>query len=174
MGTFFNVIVVACNSGSTLGGMIAGFELLEQTTSTSTTYEHLNSRRLIGVDTNARPKGELAAEVLRIARATAERIGVEGAETAITEADVEIDMRWNGSAYGKVDVRTVEAMKMLASTEGVVTDPVYTGKALAGLVEMARRGELQSEELDEKKGRRNVLFVHTGGTSVLGVYPDVR
>jgi 1-aminocyclopropane-1-carboxylate deaminase len=65
-----------------------------------------------------------------------------------------------------VDETTQAAIKLLAQLEGILTDPVYTGKTLAGLIGMARLGEL--------KGSKNVLFVHTGGVTALSAYPDVR
>ena len=158
---FFDSIFVACNSGSTLGGMMAGFRLLAQHHSTWAT----KARKLIGIDTSAGPEGQLAAQVLQIAHRTAKKIGVLSIDSTITKQDFIIDTRWNAGAYGVADDRTTQAIRLLASTEGVVTDPVYTGKALARLIEIARQGELASAE--------NVLFVRTGGTSVLSTYPQV-
>lgn len=159
LGVFSDTIVVACNSGSTLEGMIAGFKILERITGAK-------RRRLIGVDTPAAPDGHLARLVLQSANATAELINPECCKPAFTDKDINVDTRFNAGAYGRVDERTLAAMKLLASTDGVVTDPVYTGKALTGLVEMMRNGELSGSE--------NVLFVHTGGTMVLSAYPTVR
>ena len=65
-----------------------------------------------------------------------------------------------------MDERTQEAMKLLASLEGILTDPAYTGKAIRGLIGKARLGEL--------KGSRYVLFVHAGRVPSLSAYPDVR
>jgi 1-aminocyclopropane-1-carboxylate deaminase len=75
-------------------------------------------------------------------------------------------MRWNAGAYGFVDERTRDALKLMASLEGILTDPVYTGKALSGMIGKARLGEF--------KGCSNVLFIHTGGVPALSAYPNVR
>lgn len=160
MSIFFDVIIVACASGSTLGGMVAGFKLLE-----SLGGEPGKAKRtLIGVDAFASEPGKSRKTVLQIARTTTEALGLPG--LAVSDQDVVIDERWNAGSYGFVDERTREAMKLLAGLEGILTDPVYTGKALAGMIEIARMGELE--------GKENVLFVHTGGVAALSAYPNVR
>lgn len=157
IGVFFDTIIIPCNSGSTLGGMIAGFKLLSKS-------EGSKPRRLIGVDTAAGPPGESKSGVFAIAKTTATKIGLQGSD--INEGDVLIDERWNAGKYGFMDDRTEEALKLMASLEGVLVDPVYTGKALAGLIGKARLGEFEDS--------RNVLFVHTGGVPVLSAYPNLR
>jgi 1-aminocyclopropane-1-carboxylate deaminase len=77
-----------------------------------------------------------------------------------------IDERWNAGSYGVVDDKTEAAIKFVARLEGILTDPVYTDKAVAGLIGKARLGELESSQ--------NVLFVHTGGVLSLSAYPDLR
>jgi 1-aminocyclopropane-1-carboxylate deaminase len=79
---------------------------------------------------------------------------------------VEVDLRWNAGSYGIVDASTQTAIKLMASLEGILTDPVYKGKALNGLIQKSRLGEFD--------GRENVLFVHTGGVLALSVYPNLR
>jgi 1-aminocyclopropane-1-carboxylate deaminase len=158
MDVFFDTIILPCASGSTLGGTIAGFKLHSKTTGDR------RSRKLIGIDAFADEPGKSEAAILQIARTAAGKIGIP--EEDIQKDDVEIDLRWNAGSYGFVDEGTQDAMKLLASLEGILTDPVYTGKALAGLVGKARSGEL--------RGSKNVLFVHTGGVPTLSAYPDVR
>jgi 1-aminocyclopropane-1-carboxylate deaminase len=156
----FDTIILPCASGSTLGGMIAGFKLVETTLAEGTRKQ----RKIIGVDAFAGPPGDSETRILQIARAAATKIGLQ--ESDIQESDVEIDMRWNAGTYGFVDERTQEALKLMARLEGILTDPVYTGKALAGMIGKARLGEF--------KGCSNVLFIHTGGVPALSAYPNVR
>jgi D-cysteine desulfhydrase family pyridoxal phosphate-dependent enzyme len=76
-----------------------------------------------------------------------------------------IDDRFFGSGYGHVDARATEAIRLLAREESMLLDPVYTGKAMAGLIQDVRDGVFQASE--------NVLFVHTGGAPALFAYPGV-
>jgi len=69
----------------------------------------------------------------------------------VQESDVVIDQRWNAGSYGFVDDQTQAGIKLLASQEGILTDPVYTGKAMTGLIGKARLGEFDDSD--------NVLFV---------------
>jgi len=161
MDVYFDTIIVACASGSTLAGMITGFRLLEQTFTSSIGRKQ---RKIIGIDAFAKPLGESERLVCQIAQATGEKIGLKDIQVGID--DVVLDKRWNAGQYGKVDERTQEAIKLMASLEGVLLDPVYSGKAAAGLIGMARLGEF--------KGCENVLFIHTGGVTSLSAYPRVR
>ncbi|KAE8443247.1 hypothetical protein EG329_002035 [Mollisiaceae sp. DMI_Dod_QoI] len=162
MGVFFDTIVLPVGSGGTLAGVIAGFKLLEKWNANSGEEEQ-RERKIIGIDVSAKPISESKAQVLKIARDTGKLIGLQ--EIDIEEQDVAIDDRWNGGKYGFVNEETKEAVKMLASIEGILIDLVYTGKAMAGLIGSARKGELE--------GRGNVLFLHTGGVPVLSAYPEL-
>jgi len=166
MGLFFDVIIVACASGSTLGGMIAGFKLIARSQNSSDERDaHLRiDRTIIGIDCFAHEPGKSAKEILKIARTTGGRIGL--LEEDINEEDVVVDERWNGGKYGFLDDGTREGINKMAGAEGILTDPVYSGKAVTGLIGMAMGNELD--------GRGNVLFVHTGGVSALSAYPDLR
>lgn len=160
MGIFFDVIILALMSGSTLAGIVAGMKLLDKIKAQS--GAEVKKRRLIGVQAGPKEHVEMLELVLRIARTTAEKIGLPGHE--ITEADFEIDNRWHGGAYGRLDQRTREHVKLAASTEGLIVDPVYSGKAFTAMSEMTRAGEVKG----------NVLFVHTGGIMSLSAYPELR
>ena len=70
-----------------------------------------------------------------------------------------------GPAYGTVTPACAEALRMVARSDGVLLDPVYTGKAMAGLIDLVRRGEIG-------KGR-TVVFLHTGGTPALFAHPEL-
>jgi 1-aminocyclopropane-1-carboxylate deaminase len=163
MDVYFDTIVLPCASGSTLGGMIAGFKLMEKTALSSNEGSR-KQRQVIGIDAFAGLPGDAEARILEIARTAATKIGLS--ESDIHESDVLIDMRWNAQSYGVADERTQAALKLMASLEGILTDPVYTGKTLAGMIGKARLGEF--------KGCSNVLFIHTGGVPVLSAYPNVR
>ncbi|KAH7073432.1 tryptophan synthase beta subunit-like PLP-dependent enzyme [Paraphoma chrysanthemicola] len=102
--------------------------------------------------------------VLKSAQNTAKLVGLN--EKDVVENDFEIDGRFNGGAYGHLNDETRDAIKLLAQAEGILTDPVYTGKAMAGLLGLAREGALGSAQ--------NVLFVHTGGTQALSGYPSLH
>jgi 1-aminocyclopropane-1-carboxylate deaminase len=155
LGIFFDTIIVCAVTGSTFAGMIAGFKLLKST-------HHSPKRRIIGIDASAKPAAT-RAQVLRIARFTAEKIGLKSED--ITEADVELDERFHDGIYGIPGTQTVEAMKFAASTEGFITDPVYEGKSFRGMVELIKHGEIQ--------GGSKVLYAHLGGQAALNAYPDI-
>lgn len=162
MAERFDVVVVALNSGSTLAGMLAGFALAEQ--ERKKRGQNSRAKRVIGVLTT--PIDDLEAMkrlVVDIANATGEKIGLDG-KSVITADDFKIDDRWHGGAYGRLDERTKESIKLAVRTEALVTDPVYSGKALTGLCEMVKMGEITG----------NALFVHTGGVMSLSAYPDLR
>ncbi len=71
----------------------------------------------------------------------------------------------NPRKLSPLSIKMAEAVRLLARTESILLDPVYTGKAMAGLIDLARKGYL-------KKGS-NVLFLHTGGSPALYVYENV-
>ena len=128
MDVYFDTIVVPCASGSTLGGMIAGFKLLEESNGSSSGTR--KQRKLIGIDAHTSSPGTSQAQVLQIGKATATKIGL--CESDVRGEDVEVDLRWNA---GFVDDQTQAAIKSLAGLEGILTDPMYTGKALNGLIQ---------------------------------------
>ena len=69
-----------------------------------------------------------------------------------------------GEGYGRLTQGTVDAIEMMARYEGILLDPVYTGKAMSGLIGLAKRGFFEEDDL--------VVFVHTGGTPGLFHYGD--
>ena len=150
LGVFFDTVIVCAVTGSTMAGMIAGFKLIEKM--------YGEKRRVIGIDASATP-AETRAQVLKIAKNTAEKIGL-GAD-GITDADVVLDERYHGGTYGIPDRQTWDAIEYGARMEAFITDPVYEGKSLAGMVNLIRRGEL---------GEGNVLYAHLGGQLALNAY----
>ncbi|CAG9994306.1 unnamed protein product [Clonostachys byssicola] len=156
LGVSFDIIVTASGSGSTLAGLVVGFKLAQK-------MGVLESRkRLIGFSI-MRKQSEVVELVLRIAKTAAHHVGLDAND--ITSDDFEISDSYLGGAYGLLDTRTTEGIKELARTEGILVDPVYTGKAFTGLLDMARGGQF---------GRGNVLFCHTGGQVAMSAYPQLK
>ncbi len=109
-----------------------------------------------------RTREEQEPNVHKLAQETAELLGIAG---GIPRAAVTALGDWVGPGYSLPSPEMVEAVQMLARLEGILLDPVYTGKAMAGLIGLVRRGAF-------KKGER-VLFVHTGGSPALYAYQSV-
>ncbi|KAJ7483880.1 1-aminocyclopropane-1-carboxylate deaminase [Mycena galericulata] len=151
---FFDTIIVCAVTGSTQAGMIAGFKLLEKSGG--------RPRRVIGIDASAKP-AETRAQVLRIAKFTAAKIGLS--EDDIVDNDVILDERYHAGCYGIPDKETIEAIKYGASMDAFITDPVYEGKSLAGMIDMVKRGEISGG---------NVLYAHLGGQLALNVYSGME
>ena len=143
---FFETVVTATCTGSTQAGMVVGFGAQER------------RRRVIGIDTAANEAMTRAA-VTKIARATAALVGLH---RDILDQEIEIDPRFAGPDYGLPDEPTIAAIRMAASLEAMLTDPVYEGKSMAGLIAIARSGEIA-------RGSK-VLYVHLGGTPALDAY----
>ena len=150
LGVFFDTIIVCSVTGSTQAGMIAGFAALSE--------QGDRPRRILGIDGSAKPK-ETWEQVARIARDTAELIGVPG---EIGDEQIRLDERYHAGTYGIPDERTIDAMKLAARTEGMITDPVYEGKSLAGLIDLVNRGEIGRDS--------TVLYAHLGGQPALNGY----
>ena len=150
LGVFFDTVVVCSVTGSTQAGMIAGFAALASAGGPP--------RRVLGIDASAKP-AQTREQVLRIARQTATLIGVE---RELTEDDVCLDERYHAGTYGIPDAATLDAMRLAARTEGMITDPVYEGKSMAALIDLVRRGEIASDA--------TVLYAHLGGQPALNAY----
>ena len=84
------------------------------------------------------------------------------AAQALTEEDIILDTRFGGPEYGLPNEGTMEAIRLCARTEGMLTDPVYEGKSMDGMIQMARNGEFP-------EGSR-VLYAHLGGAPALSAY----
>jgi len=146
LDVFFDTVVVCSVTGSTQAGMIAGFAAQEP------------ARRVIGIDGSARP-AETREQVARIARRTAELIGL-GRD--LREDEIVLDDRYHAGTYGIPDEQTLEAIRTAGRLEGMITDPVYEGKSMAGMIDLVSRGELERDS--------NVLYAHLGGQPALSAY----
>jgi D-cysteine desulfhydrase len=108
-----------------------------------------------------RPRAEQEKNVHALALDVAKLLGLEPpARDAVTALD-----EWVGPGYSLPTPQMIEAVRLLAKTEGVLLDPVYTGKAMAGLIDLVRRGTFKAGE--------HVLFLHTGGSPALYAYQKV-
>jgi len=146
LGVFFDTVIVCSVTGSTQAGMIAGFAGQNR------------ARRIIGIDASAKPK-ETLEQVSRIARRTAELIGVG---RSLGDGEIILDDRYHAGTYGIPDDRTLAAIRLTARLEGMLTDPVYEGKSMAGLIDLVSTGEIEKTS--------NVLYAHLGGQPALNAY----
>ena len=153
LGVFFDTIVVCSVTGSTQAGMIAGFAVLEDAGG--------RPRRVIGIDGSATVP-ETRAQVARIARRTATAIVLE---RDLREHEIVLDDRYHEGTYGIPGPGTLEAMRLVARLEGMITDPVYEGKSMAGLIDLVTRGEIGAGS--------NVLYAHLGGQPALNAYASL-
>ena len=149
LGVFFDTVIVCSVTGSTQAGMVAGFAGQER------------ARRVIGIDGSAKP-AETHNQVARIARSTAERIGL-GRD--LRDDEIVLDDRYHAGTYGIPDETTIGAMRLCARLEGMLTDPVYEGKSMAGMIDLIARGEIEPGA--------NVLYAHLGGQPALSAYASL-
>lgn len=159
---YFDTVIVCAVTGSTMAGMVAGFKLaekMEQDKMSVGGEAKKRRRRVIGIDASAKVE-QTRAQILRIAKQTAAKIGLK--EEDITEEDIVLDDRYHAGVYGVPDERTIEAIKFGARTEAFITDPVYEGKSLAGMMDMIKKGEIEAGS--------NVLYAHLGGQLALSAY----
>ena len=115
---------------------------------------------LLGISVRA-TKSIQEDNVFRLASVTAERVGCPG---VVDRSDVVANSDYVGEGYGIPNEGTIEAIRMMARLEGILLDPVYSGKGMAGLIDLIRTGHF-------KRGQ-NVVFLHTGGSVGLFGYTD--
>jgi 1-aminocyclopropane-1-carboxylate deaminase len=151
MGVFFDTVVVCSVTGSTHAGMIAGFADLEANFGG-------RPRRVIGIDASAKIEAT-RDQVARIARNTAELIGVG---RSISDEEITVLEGWAGDYYGIPVQSTNDAIRLTASLEGVIIDPVYEGKSMAGLIDLVTSGDIAPGS--------NVLYAHLGGQPAINAY----
>ncbi|MET0740286.1 MAG: pyridoxal-phosphate dependent enzyme, partial [Candidatus Nanopelagicales bacterium] len=146
LGVFFDTIIVCTVTGSTHAGMIAGFAGQDR------------PRRVLGIDASAKI-AETRAQVEKIARSTADliRLGRNLREDEITVLE-----GWAGDRYGIPVGSTLDAIRLSGRLEGMIIDPVYEGKSMAGLIDLVRDGEISADA--------NVLYAHLGGQPALNAY----
>ena len=150
LGVFFDTIVVCTVTGSTHAGMIAGFAALEDAGG--------RPRRVLGIDASA-TIDKTRDQVARIARRTAQLIGLE---RDLRDDEITVLEGWAGDLYGVPVDSTMEAMALGAQLEAMITDPVYEGKSLAGLIDLVKDGDIPRDS--------HVLYAHLGGQPAINAY----
>lgn len=148
-GLVIDHLVTATGSAGTQAGLITGLKAINA------------QIPLTGIGVRA-PKEKQEENVYNLAVKTAEKLGCPG---VVARSDVVADSNYVGSGYGIPREDTLEAIRMFAQLEGLLLDPVYSGKGAAGLIDYCRKGKF-------KKGER-VVFLHTGGSAALFGYDAV-
>jgi 1-aminocyclopropane-1-carboxylate deaminase len=153
LGVFFDTIVVCTVTGSTHAGMIAGFAVLDDAGG--------RPRRLLGIDASATVE-QTRDQVGRIARNTADLIGL-GRD--LRDEEIVLLAGWAGDYYGVPVESTIEAIRLSGRLEGMIIDPVYEGKSMAGLIDLVTSGEIGRDS--------TVLYAHLGGQPALNAYSGI-
>jgi L-cysteate sulfo-lyase len=148
-GLVIDHLVTATGSAGTQAGLIVGLKAINA------------GIPLLGFGVRA-PKAKQEENVFALAQRTAEKLGCPG---VVRREDVVADCNYVGPGYGVPQADTLEAIRMFAELEGILLDPVYSGKGAAGLIDYCRKGHF-------KKGER-VVFLHTGGSVALFGYDAV-
>lgn len=148
MGLRIDRIVHATGSAGTQAGLLTGLTAMNA------------GVKVLGIGVRA-PKDTQEANVHRLAEATAAHLGLKG---GIPREAVEANCDYVGPGYGQPTPGMAEAVMLLARLEGILLDPVYSGKGMAGLIDLIRKGRFGKDE--------NVVFLHTGGSVGLFGYRD--
>ena len=149
MGLRIDRVVTATGSAGTQAGLVVGLEGSNA------------GIPVLGIGVRL-PKDRQEANVHHLAEATADYVGMRG---GIARSAVVANCDYVGPGYGQPTPGMTEAVLMLARLEGVLLDPVYSGKAMAGLIDLIRKGEIRKGE--------TVVFLHTGGAVGLFGYTGV-
>jgi 1-aminocyclopropane-1-carboxylate deaminase len=146
LGFAFDYVVVCTVTGSTHAGMVVGFA------------KDGRARRVIGIDASATP-AQTKAQVLKIAQDTARLIELDH---DIVAEDIVLLEDYAYPLYGVPSEATKEAMRLCARLEGMITDPVYEGKSMQGLIDLVKHGYFPEGS--------KVLFAHLGGAPAINGY----
>ncbi|WP_413500071.1 D-cysteine desulfhydrase family protein [Psychrobacter maritimus] len=149
MGISLTHIVFASSSGGTQAGLMLGNKIF------NSPYQIVG----INIDKGETHKVSFDQYTLALANSTAKLIG---ADCEFTASDLILNSDYVGEGYGVVGALENEAIAMTAQTEGILVDPVYTGRAMGGLIDMIRTGKIKETD--------SVLFWHTGGAPALFAY----
>lgn len=148
LGLTLDHVVHATGSCGTQAGLVVGLHGINA------------GMKLLGIGVRA-PKPAQEENVFKLASATAEKVGCPG---VVKREDVVANCDYVGKGYGFPAPATIEAITLLARLEGILLDPVYSGKGMAGLIDLVRKGAFGEDE--------TVVFVHTGGSAALFGYVD--
>lgn len=150
-GKSFTYIVFASSSGGTQAGLMLGKKMLDAS------YQIVG----INIDKGETDKVPFDQFILSLANSTAKFIGVNH---DFSEEDLILNSDYVGGGYGVIGHLENEAISLTAQTEGILLDPVYTGRAMGGLFDMIRTGKIKKKD--------SVLFWHTGGVPALFAYSN--
>ncbi|AYH01035.1 D-cysteine desulfhydrase [Pectobacterium parmentieri] len=139
-------IVHATGSTGTQAGLVTGL---------AATHSQIP---LLGISVRA-PKAKQEENVYALAQRTWQLLGIPG---ELPRSAVQVNSDYVGKGYGIPTEGTLEALRLLAQLEGVLLDPVYSGKGMAGLIDLIRQGHFRTDE--------NIVFIHTGGAAGLFGY----
>ncbi len=145
-GLLIDRIVHATGSAGTQAGLVVGLKAINA------------NIPLLGIGVRA-PKPKQEENVYNLALATAEKLGCPG---VVQREDVVANTDYVGEGYGIPTKECLDAIEMFARLEGILLDPVYSGKGAAGLIDLTRKGAFAGEE--------NIVFLHTGGSVALFGY----
>jgi 1-aminocyclopropane-1-carboxylate deaminase len=115
-------------------------------------------RRVLGIDGSATVP-QTREQITRIAQRTADAIGLS---RELRDDEIILLDRWHAGCYGIPDTKTIEAIRLCARLEGMLTDPVYEGKSMAALIDLVGSGEIAPGS--------TVLYAHLGGQPALNAY----
>ncbi|KML66609.1 D-cysteine desulfhydrase [Pectobacterium peruviense] len=139
-------IVHATGSTGTQAGLVTGL---------AATHSQIP---LLGISVRA-PKAKQEENVYALAQRTWQLLGIPG---ELSRSAVQVNSDYVGKGYGIPTEGTLEALRLLAQLEGILLDPVYSGKGMAGLIDLIRQGHFRANE--------NIVFIHTGGSAGLFGY----
>jgi D-cysteine desulfhydrase family pyridoxal phosphate-dependent enzyme len=139
----FNYVLHSSGSGGTQGGLVVGAKAIKE------------ERKVLGISVSE-DKESYGKEVLTIAQDTAKALNLD---FAIRKEDIIIFDEYIKEGYGILNKEVSEALRFVAVKEGIFLDPVYTGKAMAALIDLVKKGYFKKED--------KIVFFHTGGTPAL-------
>ena len=149
LGIQFDYIIVCTVTGSTHAGMIAGFT------------KDGRENNIIGIDASGTPE-KTKAQVLDITNKT---IGLIGLKKNIVSEDIILKTEYAYPAYGVPSKETNNAIRLCAKLEGMITDPVYEGKSMQGLIDLVKKGYFPSGS--------KILYAHLGGAPAINAYSGI-
>lgn len=150
LGIKANYLIHASGSGGTQAGLIIGSKALSMDT------------KIIGVSTGGQKKEEQIMNITKIINESKNYLGLDNLE--LNENDVVVYDQYAGEGYGFITEEKAKAIKIVAETEGLLLDPVYTACSMSCLIDLCKKGFFTSDD--------NVIFLHTGGSAALFPYKN--
>jgi D-cysteine desulfhydrase family pyridoxal phosphate-dependent enzyme len=146
IGETIDYIVCACGTGGTQAGLILGAKLLDV------------EAKILGVNVFA-SKDDASRQIVQLVNGSAKLLDVD---LSVAAEEVTVFDDYIKEGYGVPNKAVTEALELVAKTEGIFLDPVYTGKAMAALIDLIKKGYFKEDD--------NVVFFHTGGLPALFLY----